>query len=202
MLTVDGWASLAKSKTVRERINSDAYSKVYPSLVRYWQKAGDLDWDAALALLHMCYGWMPTIPNLDDIGEWSVESQMELAALLQRARAGNDLDVTGLELLKSFCNNSMNGGSKLLHWLRPDRFAIWDKRVALVFLVKSKLWHYQYNTIAAWQAYNQTVRQWSCEEVVQQIAGHLRRDFHCLSGVQTTRLIELVMFHGALADAD
>lgn len=202
MLTVDGWASLARSETVHARISSDAYSKVYPSLIRYWQKADDLDWDAALALLHMCYGWMPTIPNLDEIGEWRVERQTELAALLRRARAGNDLDVAALEMLKSFCNNSMVGGSKLLHFLRPDRFVIWDKRVALVFLAKSKLWHYQYNTIAAWQAYNQTVGQWSSESVVQQIAGQLREDFHYLSGVQTTRLIELVMFHGAPADPD
>jgi hypothetical protein len=53
----------------------------------------------------------------------------EAIDILNEAKNGNNLTVNKLVLLKGLLNNSLVGTTKLLHFINPDTFAIWDSRV-------------------------------------------------------------------------
>ncbi len=73
----------------------------------------------------MAYGWMPIILKLRNVSE-----NMDTAvALLNAARHEDTLGVAELTILKHLVNNSMVGPSKLLHFINPHSYAIWDRRV-------------------------------------------------------------------------
>lgn len=48
---------------------------------------------------------------------------------MNEVKRGGNLTVDNLILLKGLFNNSLVGTSKLLHFINPDNFAIWDSRV-------------------------------------------------------------------------
>jgi hypothetical protein len=53
----------------------------------------------------------------------------EAVDILNDAKAGNIPNVDNLILLKELFNNSLVGTTKLLHFINPVKFAIWDSRV-------------------------------------------------------------------------
>lgn len=66
---------------------------------------------------------MPTI--LD----FRTERFEESIEILNKVKNGVIPSVNELEILKGLFNNSIVGTSKLLHFITPDKFAIWDSRV-------------------------------------------------------------------------
>ena len=66
---------------------------------------------------------MPTILTL------KLEQPEQVLALLNTAKKGTLLTAQELGLLKSCINNSMVGLSKLLHFINPEIYAIWDSKV-------------------------------------------------------------------------
>ena len=75
---------------------------------------------------HFTYGWMPTMLDLRFPEKW--ENAVEV---LNKCKRGYFTDVHDLELLKTIINNSLVGASKLLHFVNPGLYAIWDSRVYL-----------------------------------------------------------------------
>jgi hypothetical protein len=53
----------------------------------------------------------------------------EALDILNSAKKGNKPTIDELNLLKGLLNNSLVGTTKLLHFINPDKFAIWDSRV-------------------------------------------------------------------------
>jgi hypothetical protein len=53
----------------------------------------------------------------------------EALDILNEAKIGNKPTAENLALLKRLFNNSLVGTTKLLHFIKPDNFAIWDSRV-------------------------------------------------------------------------
>ena len=53
----------------------------------------------------------------------------KVAELLNKAWNGTLLSLEELELMKSCLNNSIVGSSKLLHFVKPELYPIWDSRV-------------------------------------------------------------------------
>lgn len=53
----------------------------------------------------------------------------EATQILNSAKKGNRPSLAELDILKSCFNNSLVGSSKLLHFINPNQFAIWDSRV-------------------------------------------------------------------------
>jgi len=75
---------------------------------------------------HIAYGWMPTVLELHP-----GRSNMTLdkgAQLLTRAKRHGLTDAQ-IEDLARLINNSLVGASKLLHFVAPEKFAIWDSNV-------------------------------------------------------------------------
>lgn len=102
------------------------YATSYPRLL---QALVGRPMDAAgyVAAAHMVYGWMPTVLELRTADAATPFAQE--AAILESVRNGAALSEDQLDQLKASINNSIVGVSKLLHFLCPDRYAIWDSKV-------------------------------------------------------------------------
>ena len=102
----------------------DSYIKTYPEFIQYFKNISNISKHNLVISSHFVYGWMPTIIELKF-------QDMEGGVLksLNKAKNGAMLTVGELELLKSTINNSLVGLSKLLHFINPADYAIWDSRI-------------------------------------------------------------------------
>lgn len=73
--------------------------------------------------INFTYGWMPTI---FDFRSDNFDAALDI---LNEAKSGNMPTSDNLVLLKGLLNNSLVGTTKLLHFINPYNFAIWDSRV-------------------------------------------------------------------------
>ena len=177
----------------------DPYSMVYPALLSHFTGLQPVNWDAAVLGLHIVYGWMPTIPKLGGIMQWDGSKRQKFAETLANAKNGQVPTDSELETLKTFCNNSMIGASKLLHFLKPETFPIWDSRVAKVFLRNPKAAGLSVNEIEPWKKYRNALSGWLSDQAVKKKCSELRQLTPFLNQVSDLRLVELVMFHGTVS---
>ena len=194
-MTVQDWFALSTDLVVRNRMATDPYSMAYPALLSHFSRLQTVNWNSAVLGLHIVYGWMPTIPRLAGIMRWDVNNRQKLVATLANAKDGQSPTNDELELLMAFCNNSMIGASKLLHFLRPEAFPIWDSRVARVFLTNPRAGGQQVNGVEPWKEYRSTMLEWLADQGVKQRCADLRQLAGFLDRVSDLRLIELVLFH-------
>lgn len=194
-ITSEDWLKLADDPGIRARIKKDPYSKAYPALLSHFRNLKTLDWADAVVGVHVVYGWMPTIPRLAGIMAWDAEKKQNTVDILLTAQSGRMLSGNELNSIKALCNNSVIGGSKLLHFLRPDVFPIWDSRVAKVFTRNRKISNLQINKVPLWQIYVTQISGWVLEPSVKQKCAELRQTAAFLQDGTDLRLVELVMFH-------
>lgn len=77
------------------------------------------------------YGWMPTILNFKS-DEFSAA-----VSILNEAKRPERISDESIQTLKKLINNSLVGVSKLLHFINPEVYAIWDSRVCNFLTGKS-----------------------------------------------------------------
>jgi hypothetical protein len=94
----------------------------YQEFVGFFESRKKLGPAEAVLGASMAYAWMPTI--LDFRGDAGA-----VAVILRRAKEDGELSADDLETLADAVNNSMVGASKLLHFVCPEKYAIWDSRV-------------------------------------------------------------------------
>ncbi len=104
---------------------NDSYIKTYPEFLKYFEeiKPGEINEHNLVISSHFVYGWMPTIIHL------RLDQKDNVLFLLNAVKDGHILDVAELEILKASINNSLVGLSKLLHFINPREYAIWDSRI-------------------------------------------------------------------------
>jgi hypothetical protein len=111
---------------------SEQYLRTYPQLLRSTALlAKEMGEDALPAIAHMAYGWMPTI-----LKKFS-DSQPGIVGPATECRSFEDASALIQSLDDSPINNSWVGLSKVLHFVNPDFFPIWDSRVATHFSLKN-----------------------------------------------------------------
>jgi len=100
------------------------YLATYPHMRAAVAGFGRVTGDEVYATISMAYGLMPTVMNLR-------RGDMEpfLAPLNALRDTGQRLTVGELDGLKALVNNSIVGTSKLLHFLAPETYPIWDSRI-------------------------------------------------------------------------
>jgi hypothetical protein len=104
-----------------------SYVLSYPHVLSYFQSRDPLDATDLVRGAHMIYGWMPTVLELfPEPGRIDLDRGAEL---LTRARCDGSLTDPEIADLVALVNNSLVGTSKLLHFVAPEHFAIWDTRV-------------------------------------------------------------------------
>lgn len=103
--------------------DKQTYYKSYPEFLQYFNTITSITKHNLVISINFVYGWMPTIFDFrsDDFDE--------AVRILNNAKKGVIPTVEQLETLKGLFNNSLVGTAKLLHFINPEKFAIWDSRV-------------------------------------------------------------------------
>lgn len=104
---------------------NDSYINTYPEFIKYFDQInpGNINEHNLVVASHFVYGWMPTIIRLD------LKEKKEALRLLNDVRGGHQLSEIELNSLKKVVNNSLVGVSKLLHFINPKDYAIWDSKI-------------------------------------------------------------------------
>jgi len=184
----------------------DSYLRSYPYLVAHVAALGRLDEGAFTAVAHLAYGWMPTVLHL--------HADAIAAALpcVERARQGEVLSAAEVQQVAAAVNRSVVGASKVLHFVNPARYPIWDRRVY-------RFYHgtpdgrpadghfYQVNDAAAYWAYADICRQVVRLPGFATVHAAVSAQFQPLPGyagfqVTPLRALEYVMFSAAGAVAE
>lgn len=123
-INIPGLFSRLQKDAEKLILNSDdSYLRAYPEFIRYFEGIDTINQHHLTIGIHFTYGWMPTI------FQFQSNAFDEAIDILNRAKKGEIPKVDELQTLKGLLNNSMVGTSKLLHFINPNKFAIWDSRV-------------------------------------------------------------------------
>lgn len=121
-------------KTLLEKIESgtfgSSYVKSYESIIDFFND-NQLNENSLIQGAHMIYGWMPTILN---ITKHDLDTQN---VLLSVEKISKEIDEANLIVLIKFMNNSNVGASKLLHFIYPEKYPIWDSKICKIITDKS-----------------------------------------------------------------
>jgi len=121
-LTID--RLLEDSKSLKIKKTDQLYINSYPHILQFFEEKIQFNESDIIQGLHMVYAWMPTtLKSIDWVHLPFVVSS------LNALKHGTYLHEGQLEVLKRNTNNSLVGSSKLLHFISPDQYAIWDSKV-------------------------------------------------------------------------
>ena len=118
-----------------ERLNNDLFLAQfqrdssfiisYPEFLSYFQNFETITKHNLVIGINFTYAWMPTI------FDYRSNDFDKALVILNRAKQGEIPTNAEFTILKGLFNNSLVGTSKLLHFINPEKFAIWDSRVYL-----------------------------------------------------------------------
>lgn len=95
----------------------------YVEFIKYFRELKTITKHNVIIGINFTYGWMPTIFDFRS-------NDMDLVInILNKAKQGEIPNEKDLGILRKCFNNSLVGTSKLLHFINPNIFAIWDSRV-------------------------------------------------------------------------
>lgn len=116
---------LLEKETKVNKLNSYIYSYLF--ILDFFRSKSVLEVSDIVCGLNMIYGWMPTSLNIDVIK--FKENEIYVIEIFNKIKSGSCLCEDDINLLVSVSNNSLVGVSKLLHFVSPNCYPIWDSRV-------------------------------------------------------------------------
>lgn len=128
LLTLDFLVKLV-SELKQQPQNNQLLTTYGPMLEFAKRNKVKFDKTTLIGLAHMAYGWMPTMIqkiSIKDFSDW------------QDSITAGSLDKSFLMEVMNLTNDSIVGASKLLHFLNPDLYPIYDSRVYKTILGKEK----------------------------------------------------------------
>jgi len=102
-----------------------SYYISYSEFLEHFKHISEFKKHDVIIGIHLIYGWMPTICHLKS------KAFDEAAEILSKVKKDNQLLLVEgeLNILKDLFNNSIVGTSKLLHFISPETYSIWDSKV-------------------------------------------------------------------------
>lgn len=100
------------------------YLLSYPHFLNYFKNLKTINLENLIIGISFTYSWMPTI-----LKSIKIENPEKLLSILNKVKNGQKINEEQLATLKRAFNNSLVGTSKLLHFINPKQYAIWDSRV-------------------------------------------------------------------------
>ena len=100
------------------------YLLSYPYFLNYFQNLESINLENLVIGISFTYSWMPTI-----LKALNLKNTEEVLFILNEVKKGKLIDEQQLTTLKTTFNNSLVGTSKLLYFINPKQYAIWDSRV-------------------------------------------------------------------------
>ena len=122
---------LERSTCLEVDNHEDRYNKSYYHFVNYFSGKDELTEQDLVVGANFTYGWMPTILNFKS------DEFATAVSILNEAKRPNRISDENIKTLKRLINNSLVGVSKLLHFINPEVYAIWDSRVCNFLTGKS-----------------------------------------------------------------
>lgn len=171
---------------------NDSYLLSYPILRDYFSNIHSYDSEKLVVAAHAVYGWMPTVLTLQIEG---VENDLNAAAqILNKAKNNEQLSNINLEILKRLINNSIVGTSKLLHFVNPEKYAIWDSKI-YEFIKNEAPYNYRVNKVEEYERYIKNLGDLTMDKRFPE----LQQKVNNMMGyeVSAVRAAELVMFYNA-----
>lgn len=101
----------------------NSYNKSYYHFVKYFKDKQQFTEHDLIIAANFTYGWMPTIL------EFKSDEFALAVSVINKSKKSKRISNEDLFILKRLVNNSIVGVSKLLHFINPDVYAIWDSRV-------------------------------------------------------------------------
>ncbi|NQU52057.1 MAG: hypothetical protein HQ522_05915, partial [Bacteroidetes bacterium] len=128
---------------------TDSFIISYPYMISFFESRNKFTVEDLIVGVHAVYGWMPTM--LDIYIDNVEEDLMRGVSILNKVKSKNINDEE-LKCLIHLINNSLVGTSKLLHFINPEKYSIWDSRVYSYFYEK-KGYHYRVNNIENYKGF-------------------------------------------------
>ncbi|CAM9314875.1 hypothetical protein [Acinetobacter bereziniae] len=104
--------------------DNENYLLAYSYFLNFFKKIDTIELDHIVIGISFTYSWMPTI-----LKEIDLKNADDLVVIFNRIKKGNIITAKELLILKDSFNSSLVGTSKLLHFINPEQYAIWDSRV-------------------------------------------------------------------------
>lgn len=131
---------------IKEKSTFQTYIYSYPKILAHFSEFASDKYSPshkeALLIqgILMTYGWMPRIPRLDfneEANSIDCSNLKENVGFLSSLNHKSKDDVylilsksdSDIEKLKKFVDNSLTAVSKILHFIRPEDFLIWDSKI-------------------------------------------------------------------------
>ena len=166
-------------------MNEPATHRSYREFLAFFRRRRRLTEHDVVIGAYFTYGWMPTI--LDLRGDLA-----EVVTIANAVKKGHLITEEQVKTVALAINNSVVGASKFLHFIDPERHAIWDSRVYR-YLHQKHPYQYRLETPGAYNEYREClediakdVRFPATKEKVEKVVGYKVTD---------KRAAELVMFH-------
>lgn len=105
------------------KVEKQTYDVSYLEFLKYFNDLTTITKHNLVVSINFTYGWMPTI------FDFRSDQFIEAIEILNHAKNGVIPTAEQLQLLKGLFNKSLVGTTKLLHFINPDKFPIWDSRV-------------------------------------------------------------------------
>ena len=169
-----------------------SYLRSYPYIKDYFQRLDLVTAESIILGSHIVYGWMPTI--LDLYFDGANQSLGELVDVCEQARVGPVLNIDQLEGVASVINNSLVGASKLLHFINPSIYPIWDSKI-YKFIHENKPHNYRVNDAALYIEYMSLLSEIERHEEFANF--HTSVNTKIGYDVTSVRAIEIIMFLNA-----
>lgn len=135
-----------EKRTTIDRINSFVIS--YPYFISYFARKNTLSVEDFVIGSHITYGWMPTM--LEIYTDNPTNDLSKGTAILNKAKNREMISDSDFNFLSSLINNSLVGSTKLLHFINPEDYSIWDSRVYSYFY-QEKPHNYRVNKIGSYR---------------------------------------------------
>lgn len=165
----------------------DFYTESYPHYLNYFSNTNQLSKQDLIIGISLVYSWMPTIPKNVD---FSILNQV--LPVVNKAKQENILIVEDYKILKQFCNNSLVGASKLLHFINPKAFAIWDSNIYSFLYQDKTAYKYRVEDINKYIEYLELLKQISSSVHFHPILDQTKKNFNY--SISNFRAIEWLIF--------
>lgn len=178
-----------ESQTQIDRTQS--YIRSYPHILASLASCQVLTEQDFICGAHMVYGWMPTILEIHATESLGV---LDGVSLLHKARIQGQLSCSEIQRLAQLVNRSVVGASKLLHFVNPEAFAIWDSRIYR-FIYEQTPHQNRVNNAAAYERYLMLLQQLRQDERFPVFHASINQKMGY--PVSALRALEVVMFLNA-----
>lgn len=177
---------LIKDSKSLDWTDSASFILSYRHLTEFFDKPYPLTESDFVIGSHYAYGWMPTV--LD----FKPTKLGRCVEILNRVKDKQDISDGEIRMLTEAVNGSLVGTSKLLHFIDPSTYAIWDSNVRK-YLKRSIRGSWGIESIKAYRKYLERLKGLSAnQELMKTLRENLgdRLD----ATVSDLRLLEMIMF--------